>query len=489
MTQIYADGFMNPWLIRLQNAQVRLGSEILLKNTSLRIDAGQHWAILGNNGSGKSSLARLLAGELPVCGGTVDYQSGKRPDGVAIVSLESQKALIDHDRRFDSSEDGEGKPDTGRSVRTAILDDWVESSVFRHWVEVFALQELLEQGIGTLSTGEGRKMMLCRALVKSPKLLILDEPYAGLDQVSRVELIEILADIAAKGISLVQVACAEDELLPCISHVALLENSHLLQSDERSEVLESKEYAAISQIDVEEKWQLPKAGDENKSLQWDQQYPLIELKNVSVIYEGKVALTPTSLTIRPQEHWQIEGPNGAGKTTLLSMISGDNPQSYANDVKLFGRQRGSGESLWDIRQRIAVVSAAFQMDYRLPVRGRDVVISGFFDSIGLYQNYSGQQMAIADEWLAALKIEDLAESRFTELSYAQQRLLLLARAMVKHPTLLLIDEPCLGLDVPNTRRILNLLDTIAKQTHTQLIYVCHDPEQKLDCITHRLVLS
>ncbi len=480
---------MNPWLIRLQNAQVRLGSEILLKNTSLRIDPGQHWAIIGNNGSGKSTLARLLSGELPVCGGTIDYQYGKSPTDVAIVSLESQKALIDHDRRFDSSEEGDGKPDAGRSVRDAILDGGADQQALQHWLELFDLQSLHDQGIGTLSTGEGRKMMLCRALLKSPKLLILDEPYAGLDQASQEELTQILADIAAKGISLAQVACAENELLPCISHVALLENSHLVQSGKRKEVLESKVFAAISQIDVDEKWQLPKAGDENKSLRWNQQCPLIELSDVRVTYDGKIALPPTNLTIRPEEHWQIEGPNGAGKTTLLSMISGDNPQSYANDVKLFGRQRGSGESLWDIRQRIAVVSAAFQMDYRLPVKGRDVVISGFFDSIGLYKNYTGQQMQIADEWLAALHIQELAESRFTELSYAQQRMLLLARAMVKHPTLLLIDEPCLGLDVPNTRRILNLLDTIAKQTHTQLIYVCHDPEQKLDCITHRLTLA
>ncbi|NOY00243.1 MAG: ATP-binding cassette domain-containing protein [Verrucomicrobia bacterium] len=480
---------MNPWLIRLQNAQVRLGSKILLKNTSLRIDAGQHWAIIGNNGSGKSTLARLLSGELPVCGGTIDYQCGKSPTDVAIVSLESQKALIDYDRRFDSSEEGEGKPDSGRSVCDAILDGGADQQSLQHWLEVFDLEDLLDQGIGTLSTGEGRKMMLCRALLKSPKLLILDEPYAGLDQVSQDELTQLLLSIADKGISLVQVACAENELLPCISHVALLENSHLVHSGKSKEVFESKEFAAISQIDVDEKWQLPKAGDENKSLQWNQQCPLIELSDVSVTYDGKIALPPTSLTIHSKEHWQIEGPNGAGKTTLLSMISGDNPQSYANDVKLFGRQRGSGESLWDIRQRIAVVSAAFQMDYRLPVKGRDVVISGFFDSIGLYKNYTGQQMQIADEWLAALHIQELAESRFTELSYAQQRMLLLARAMVKHPTLLLIDEPCLGLDVPNTRRILNLLDTIARQTHTQLIYVCHDPAQKLDCITHRLTLA
>jgi len=480
---------MNPWLIRLQNAQVRLGSEILLKNTCLRIDPEQHWAILGNNGSGKSTLARLLSGELSACRGTVDYQSGKSPADVAIVSLESQKALIDHDRRFDSSEDRDGRPDTGRSVRDAILDGGVNQQSLEHWVQVFDLKNLLDQGICTLSTGEGRKMMLCRALLKSPKLLILDEPYAGLDQASQHELTQILSSIAAKGISLVQIACTENELLPCISHVALLENSHLIQTGERTKVLESKAFADISQIDPDEKWQLPKAGDENKSLQWNEQCPLIELTNISVSYEGKIALPTTSLTIRRNEHWQIEGPNGSGKTTLLSMVSGDNPQSYANDVKLFGRQRGSGESLWDIRQRIAQVSAAFQMDYRLPVKGRDVVISGFFDSIGLYKNYTGQQMQIADEWLTALNIGELAESRFTELSYAQQRMLLLARAMVKHPTLLLIDEPCLGLDAPNTRRILNLLDTIASQTHTQLIYVCHDPEQRLDCITDKLILS
>ncbi len=460
-----------------------------MKNTNLRIDPGQHWAILGNNGSGKSTLARLLSGELPACRGTVDYQSGKSPTGVAIVSLESQKALIDHDRRFNSSEDGEGKPDTGRPAREAILDGGANHEALEHWARVFAVEDQLDQGIQTLSTGEGRKIMLCRALLKSPKLLILDEPYAGLDLASQRELTRILSDIAAQGISLVQVACAEEELLPCISHVALLENSHLVKTGTRKEVLESGDYARVSQIDPDEKWQLPSAGDENKSLPWDRECPLVELTNVSVRYGDKIALPPTSLTIRRDEHWQIEGPNGAGKTTLLSIISGENPQSYANDVKLFGRQRGSGESLWDIRQRIAQVSTAFQMDYRLPSKGRDVVISGFFDSIGLYKNYTGQQMRIADAWLAALNITELAESRFTELSYAQQRMLLLARAMVKHPTLLLVDEPCLGLDAPNTQRILNLLDTIALQTHTQLVYVCHDPRQKLACITHKLVLS
>jgi molybdate transport system ATP-binding protein len=216
---------------------------------------------------------------------------------------------------------------------------------------------------------------------------------------------------------------------------------------------------------------------------------LIALKNATVKYGNISVVDNLSWTMKDAENWAILGPNGAGKSTLLSLITGDNPQVYANNVYLFGKRRGSGESIWDIKKRIGVVSSELQVHYRKRMRAYDVVLSGFHDSIGLYRRSNGQELSAAKHWMKALGIHDKADLWFDQLSYGQKRMVLLARSMVKLPTLLVLDEPCQGLDTSNRRVILDVIDYIGKETKTNLLYVTHHPDEIPACITNVLRLE
>ena len=189
------------------------------------------------------------------------------------------------------------------------------------------------------------------------------------------------------------------------------------------------------------------------------------------------------------QHWAIAGPNGAGKTTLLALISGDHLQAYANVIHLFGRRRGSGESIWDIKKQIGLVTPHFHAGYQKRLTAFEVVCSGWFDSVGLYRRCSQTQAEQARQELAAQEIEQLADRPFDHLSHGQQRLVLIARAMVKHPTLLILDEPCAGLDAEHRQAVLEQLDTIAARGRSQLLYVTHHPDERPACITHTLKLE
>jgi molybdate transport system ATP-binding protein len=197
---------------------------------------------------------------------------------------------------------------------------------------------------------------------------------------------------------------------------------------------------------------------------------LIEMKDTTVQYHGHVVIDHLNWVMRRGENWAILGPNGSGKSTILKLILGDNLQGYANQVILFGRQKGTGETVWEIKKRIGAVSSELQIQYRKKMSAYDAIASGFYDSIGLYQYPTLEQKKIVDQWVQLLCIEDIARQSFHHLSYGQKRMILLARAMVKSPVLLIVDEPCHGLDIPNRKRILDLLERIG-HTKTHLLYV------------------
>jgi molybdate transport system ATP-binding protein len=210
---------------------------------------------------------------------------------------------------------------------------------------------------------------------------------------------------------------------------------------------------------------------------------LIEMKDTTVKYNDLLVLDKLTWSMKRGENWVILGPNGSGKSTILKLILGDNLQGYANQVILFGRQKGTGESLWEIKKRIGAVSSELQVQYRKKMSAYDAIASGFYDSIGLYQYPTPEQKAIVDEWVELLKIDDIANQPYHQLSYGQKRMILLARAMVKSPALLIMDEPCHGLDISNRRRILKIIEMIGA-TPTHLLYVTNHKEEILDCITH-----
>jgi molybdate transport system ATP-binding protein len=213
------------------------------------------------------------------------------------------------------------------------------------------------------------------------------------------------------------------------------------------------------------------------------------MRDVSVNYGDHRVLSGVDWTVRTGENWALVGPNGAGKSTLLRLITGDHLQGYANELTIFGRRKGSGESIWELKQQIGYVSEDIQLRYQKKMSGFDVVCSGFFDSVGLYRHCSPAQKRAAQGWLDKTGTADLARRRFTELSFGQQRMILMVRALVKSPRLLILDEPCNGLDPANRQRLLGMLDVIGSSGATHLLYVSHRPSEIPSCITHQLIID
>ena len=213
------------------------------------------------------------------------------------------------------------------------------------------------------------------------------------------------------------------------------------------------------------------------------------MENVSVSYNGTPVLHQVNWTVRENEHWALLGPNGAGKTTLLSLILADNPQAYANDITLFGWRRGSGESIWEIKRNIGWVAPELQLYYPRHATCLDVACSGWYDSVGLYRECTSHQREIAVAWLERFGLAERAGTVIDQLSEGEQRLALLARALVKSPVLLVLDEPCQGLDAGNRDRVLQAIAEAGVQPNTSMIYVTHRADELPQNITHVLRLS
>ncbi len=461
----------------------RICDQVLLGEINWTLAVDEHWAVLGANGSGKSALGRLLCGELEIVTGTMSTVGR-----VEFVAFETVEKILEIERYNDDS-DFIDCVDHGTLVRDFILQDRsTDAPSLVDLARQLDFVDLLERGIRFLSTGEMRKVMICRALLRQPQMLVLDEPFDGLDQASCVALQQLIADCAGRGIRIVLLLNRFSEILPLISHVAYIQDCSLVAFGPKDELLHSEALRRLHAFHYTLPAHLPERDAAHVAPLLAPDEPLIEMHDVVVSYGEKPVLNQLSWSVQPGEHWQISGPNGAGKSTLLSLVSGDHPQAYANDICLFGRQRGTGESVWDIKQQLGLLSTAFQQNYRVGVTAKLAVISGLFDSIGVYGQYTPKQQEIALQWLQILHLEQHRDTPLRNLSYGEQRLILLARAMVKQPRLLILDEPCQGLDDINRQMVLKLVDYLAATGPTQLLYVTHHGEDRLACITHHLQL-
>ena len=329
--------------------------------------------------------------------------------------------------------------------------------------------------------------MLIRALTSRPELLVLDEPFDGLDHDSLTWLQDHLA-VLAETVPMVIVLNRFDECPEFITHVAYIDHGHLLYQVRRDDESAFAELYQLLHLKTSE-LDVPMADPAARLPALNPSDPLVRLTGAAIRYPDNTVFENLDWTIEANQHWQLSGPNGSGKTCLLSLITGDHPQCYVNDIKVFGFQRGTGESIWQIKQYIGYVSTALQWEYRVSIGLRNVIISGFYDSIGLYTKSTDTQKAIADQWLALLGMSDRADEPFNGLSYGEQRLLLIARAMVKHPPLLILDEPCLGLDDMNRQVVLALIERICTASETAVLYVNHRSEDRIRGIDHHLALG
>ena len=471
-----------PDAICLSGLSVDFDGRFQLSDISWTIRPGEHWLIAGGNGSGKSALAAVLAGEGECLSGT---QSGL-PDRVALVSYERQSELIEAERRKDDADIldviSEGTP-VAEIIDAVCLDDELAQTL----VDTLGLRPLMGRAFRKLSTGETRKVMLIRALTSRPELLVLDEPFDGLDHDSLTWLQDHLR-VVAETVPIVIVLNRFDECPEFITHVAYIDHGHLLYQVRRDDESAFAELYQLLHLKTSE-LDVPMADPAARLPALNPSDPLVRLTGATIRYPDNTVFENLDWTIEANQHWQLSGPNGSGKTCLLSLITGDHPQCYVNDIKVFGFQRGTGESIWQIKQYIGYVSTALQWEYRVSIGLRNVIISGFYDSIGLYNKSTDMQKAIADQWLALLGMSDRADEPFNGLSYGEQRLLLIARAMVKHPPLLILDEPCLGLDDMNRQVVLALIERICTASETAVLYVNHRSEDRIRGIDHHLALG
>ena len=460
-----------------------ISDTVNLEDITLSIGVGRNWAIVGANGSGKSSLGRLLCGGLKVLSGSC-HGTGK----TGYVSFERVNEILDRERYNDDS-DFLGFVDQGTRAGEFILEGRPEGAAkLAELAQQLGFSGILERGLKFLSTGEMRKVVICKALLQEPELLVLDEPFDGLDLASCALLRTLIAGCVARGVRVVLLLNRFSEIVPEITDIAYIRECRLLVSGAREELLHCEALRRFHAFHYTLPPQLPEVDGSLRLPPLPAGTPLVAMREVVVAYGEKCVLNKLNWTVQPGEHWKISGPNGSGKSTLLSLVSGDNVQAYANDIALFGIKRGSGESVWDIKRRLGLVSSSLQQEYRVGVTVKIVVISGFFDSIGVYHDYSKKQQEIALQWLEMLHMAKQANAPFRTLSYGEQRLVLLARAMVKQPDLLILDEPCQGLDDVNREMVLKLVDHLGKTGRTQILYVTHHPEDNIPCIANALEL-
>ena len=429
---------------------------------------GKVTVIAGRNGSGKTlyieQLRRQLASDsVRYIAFTDSY--GVNVDGQYYLQLRWNQHDIDHET-----------PTVGELLQRAYLlageDTEERREMQQQLYSLFHMDDFLDKYIITLSSGELRKFQLTKTLFANPRLLIMDNPFIGLDAETRDQLKELLQRLAEERQMEIMLVIAKTDDIPAFAD-EIKETSpqetipaHVLSDEKRDAILS-----------------LPYHDND-----YDCQR-VVDMKKVTIRYGERTILKDVDWTVMNGERWALSGQNGSGKSTLLSLICADNPQSYACDITLFDRPRGSGESIWDIKKHIGYVSPEMHRSYKRNLPAIRIVASGLMDSIGLYAIPNAQDYEKCRWWLNIFGIGELADRPFLQLSSGEQRLVLLARAFVKDPQLLILDEPLHGLDLWNRRLVKDIIETFCQRRNKTMIMVTHYQTELPNNITHQKFLA
>lgn len=435
----------------------------------------ESWCILGRNGSGKQYLDQLLTGTLL----TESVGDLKLPhaDKVGMVSFESQQDVYEHELQVDAA-------DYADPIGTKAKDFLPADKLNDALISEFGLSHRLESGYRQLSTGEGRKLLMLQAIFNGVELLVCENPFDSLDEASCLALSDALARLSKTGITVLLMLNNRQDIPTWCDNIAFIERGQLdvigkLDNDETKRQLD----ALLTPMADNVSWPT----NLQELCDYKHEY-LVKLTNGKVQYKGVSVFEDLNVHIKPLQHTLITGPNGSGKSTLMQLITGDCTQCYSNDIHVLGFKRGSGESIWELKKDMGIVSAELHRQYRVNGDLLSVVLSGFYDSIGLYQQAEKQQVAIAKQWLEKIGLLAQQHSTFRSLSYGEQRLALIARALVKSPYLLILDEPTQGLDELNRHRVLNFLEHLAEQQHSTMLLVSHRKDEYLSIFKQHIQL-
>ena len=506
--------------IELINARARKPEWSMAEPVNFCMEEGEHIAIIGRNGAGKSMFVDLLTGRHPAFPGLVKYGFDEPYDNLKHISFRDTYGG-DNDRtyflqqRWNQMEIDEETPTVGQKLEEAYQlageDTPARRALQRHIYELFHLEGLLDKYIILLSSGELRKYKLAASLFTNPRVLIMDNPFIGLDRETRDQLKDLMAMLAQEqGLQIILVLAKTDEIPSFITHIVEVKDMKVMKKISVNEFtvdslrftddglqftvdgLQFTDDYSVADEGLAKKSTInckPSARTCSLSKERTVNQDIISFNHVSIRYGARTILKDLDWTVRQGEHWSLSGQNGSGKSTLLSLVCADNPQSYACDISLFGHKRGSGESVWDIKKHIGYVSPEMHRSYKQNIPAIQIVASGLKDTVGLYVKPNEAERAQCRKWLDIFGINHLAERKFHEMSSGEQRLILVARAFVKEPSLLILDEPLHGLDDVNRRMVKDRVDEYCQDPEKTLIYVTHYQEELPHCIDHSLYLE
>lgn len=493
---------MNNLLLSFSNVSIRQYNTLVFEGLNFSLEKGQNWALVGKSGSGKSTFLDFIMGKASMARGEASYpyfddhiREHHQDDPffnryklMTQVSARhefrnlSNTSDFYYQQRFNScdSEDAETVEHYLSAVKVVRPSEiWTSERV----VDRLNLRPLLNMELIKLSNGETKRLMLAAALIKNPVLLLLDNPLNGLDVASRRDFNDLFTEIAGSGISILM-ASPPNEIPYAITHIAILDNGKMLRK------IPSQEFDPDSVFLTDSKEMNREELKQLLSVTQRPDYDLIVgMENVRIKYDDKLILDQVNWKLKRGERWMLLGHNGAGKSTLLSLINGDNPQAFANKIILFDQRKGSGESIWEIKKKIGYVSPELFQYFPSGNTCMQVIESGFDDTLGLFRASGQRHAEICMRWMKLLEIEEYAGTMFRNVPVSVQRIVMLARAMVKNPVLLILDEPCLGLDFAQQEQFKRLIDEICSMSNMSLIYVSHYQHEMPSCVKHTLKLE
>jgi len=468
--------------VYIQDLNLSYRNKAVLKDLYWEVNVNENWVLWGESGSGKTSLAKAIAGLIASQGSIeINYDTiSKLPAEVLFVESWYQFKNLEgvanfyYQQRYTSLQANDTLTVHAELVaygkEKGLHFDLVEPILEALGFATFASSQLIE-----LSSGEHKKLQLVKALWLKPQLLIIDQPYTGLDVASRKNLNILLDQITAEGVQLILI-CNDLELPSGIDSFAEIIDGQIVTSRSRE----------IGNLPAE--IQLKKIPVFLKDSPAYSSTEIVKMVNVNISYGEKQVLKNINWEVKAGEKWLLQGHNGSGKSTLLSLINGDHPQSYANELYLFGNRRGSGESIWDIKQHIGLISPEFHWYFDATSTVWQSIASGFYDTVGLFQQLPYSKMAQVDELIEYFGLTTSKDELLGTLPLGKQRFVLLARTIIKNPELLILDEPCQGLDQQQTRYFNQFVDELSSNGMT-VIYVGHFESQLPTCIEKRILLE
>lgn len=477
-------------IITITNGVTRNPVYRMREPVNLEIGKGEHVAIVGANGAGKSLLVDTLTGRYPLLMNEVAYDfsssgSDMVCDNIKYITFRDSYGDSDATYYYQQRWNTHDIDDT--PVVRDLLPSCRNEELRKALYDLFGVESMLDKHIILLSSGELRKFQLTKTLLSDPWVLIMDNPFIGLDAKTRDLLHVLLRRLTEMTpLQVILVLSKTDDIPEFITHVIPVEDRHVGQKLPLQEYLQ-KRPEVPSRVLPEEKRRrildLPYADNLYHAEH------IVDLNKVSIRYGERTILKDLDWSVKRGEKWALSGDNGSGKSTLLSLVCADNPQSYACDISLFGRKRGSGESIWEIKKHIGYVSPEMHRAYLKNLPAVDIVASGLHDSIGLYKKMQEKDRAVCEWWMDIFGIADLENRNFLQLSSGEQRMVLLARAFVKDPELLILDEPLHGLDMRNRRLVKDIIEAFCERKDKTMIMVTHYQEELPSVITDSLYLK